>query len=307
MAITHAAALSTRGLRVFVTVDSDATWPAHLPHGTEAVPLLRKRGSLLRSVQRIASSVRPARVHSWGAVLPRCACPSSVTIHDWGPFRDRGINLRSRGIWLSAMLTNIEFADTVHFWSPEVCRATPAMVRNLVRDKVLISRPYVTESRRTSALRSLTLPRGFCLFVGTDTPRKRLDYTAAVCFAAGIPLVAAGRGTERLGATDSILGLGRVGEEALQELYERCDALVMLSAYEGFGLPALEAASYRKPLIVTAETQRVQGLPSALIIPTHASVGLAALLLRRTWLAGLPVPGDVGPERDPALIQWLSA
>src|SRR5690606_30622115 len=44
-----------------------------------------------------------------------------------------------------------------------------------------------------------------------------------------------------LGVGDAIVDLGEVDDAELRRLYDRCEALLFPSLYEGFGLPALEA------------------------------------------------------------------
>jgi glycosyltransferase involved in cell wall biosynthesis len=45
--------------------------------------------------------------------------------------------------------------------------------------------------------------------------------------------------------------LGRVSDEELVEAYRRCDLLVFVSIYEGFGLPILEAQATGRPVITS--------------------------------------------------------
>jgi glycosyltransferase involved in cell wall biosynthesis len=54
-----------------------------------------------------------------------------------------------------------------------------------------------------------------------------------------------------LGIADRVRLSGFVDEAALTDRYAAADAAVFLSEYEGFGLPALEAASRGLPLVVS--------------------------------------------------------
>lgn len=306
VAITHADALSRRGIRVFVTADDDARWPQHLPPDVEVVPLLRTRPALIRSNRRVIAALRPTKIHSWGAFLPMRGCPRSVTVHDWGPFRDVAMSYQSRLTWCLATISNVYSADLVHFFSPELASSAPILISPLIRRKSLISRPLVRIVEPTPATCTLDLPQRFCLFVGTDSDRKRLDFTAAVCAEAGVPLVAAGSGTARLGGAGGLQGLGYVAETTLEELYARCTALIMLSRYEGFGMPALEAAAHGKPLIVSYAVSVTQGLPAALIISDQASISSAAAQLRSFWADFQSVPSHPPAIEESGLVNWLS-
>jgi glycosyltransferase involved in cell wall biosynthesis len=46
---------------------------------------------------------------------------------------------------------------------------------------------------------------------------------------------------EHLGVSDSVVRMGLISEERLQDLYRECTLFVLPSLYEGFGLPLIEA------------------------------------------------------------------
>ncbi len=54
-----------------------------------------------------------------------------------------------------------------------------------------------------------------------------------------------------LNMQDRIIFTGYIPEEQLDELYKTCKGLIMLSFYEGFGIPILEALSWHKPSIAS--------------------------------------------------------
>jgi glycosyltransferase involved in cell wall biosynthesis len=101
----------------------------------------------------------------------------------------------------------------------------------------------------------------YVLFLGRiDLPHKGLDLLLAAYKESGLsmPLVIAGKGTRRderkFAAMARCTGVdirrvGHVTGERKQQLLEGCAFLAMPSRYESFGLVALEAMSYGKPVI----------------------------------------------------------
>lgn len=106
----------------------------------------------------------------------------------------------------------------------------------------------------------------YLLFVGTLEPRKNLPNILRAfqkfCLTnADTDLILVGKKgwgnrqvgdiIEELNLTDRVKQLGYVDDNCLTYLYKNCEILLMPSIYEGFGLPALEALSYKKKVIVT--------------------------------------------------------
>lgn len=113
---------------------------------------------------------------------------------------------------------------------------------------------------------SLNLPthQTAFLFVGTIEPRKNLPLLInAYCGLCSnikkrFPLIIAGsmgwkskevRDLEKLHKDENIYFLYSPSDETLINLYQSCAAVVFPSIYEGFGLPIIEALSYKKCLI----------------------------------------------------------
>src|SRR5262249_1875100 len=110
-----------------------------------------------------------------------------------------------------------------------------------------------------SVLGRLGLQRPFVLAVGTVEPRKNLGLVLdAMALLPGVPLVHCGPAgwnvgglEERLRRTHDVHRLGWVEEPVLATLYRHARAAVFPSIYEGFDLPALDAASLGCPLVVS--------------------------------------------------------
>jgi len=110
----------------------------------------------------------------------------------------------------------------------------------------------------------LGLPARFVLAVGTFDPRKRVELVAEVSRRLradhDVGLVIAGfqgnfagaveRALHDSGISDHTRVLGHVTGEDLAGLYSLTDCLLFASAYEGFGLPPLEAMAAGAPVAV---------------------------------------------------------
>jgi glycosyltransferase involved in cell wall biosynthesis len=72
---------------------------------------------------------------------------------------------------------------------------------------------------------------------------------------------------KRIGVTNQVHAIGRVTESMLPLWYSGAHALLYLSSYEGFGLPVLEAAMCRCPVVAAhaSSIPEVHGYPSFLL------------------------------------------
>ncbi|MEZ5159241.1 MAG: glycosyltransferase family 1 protein [Candidatus Nanopelagicales bacterium] len=95
------------------------------------------------------------------------------------------------------------------------------------------------------------LPNRFVLQVGSTEPRKLSALLIAAARQTSIPVVLAGLGSERLTGR-GVLGLGHVPVADLPSLYAAANIVSYLSAYEGFGLPPLEAAACGAAVMASA-------------------------------------------------------
>jgi glycosyltransferase involved in cell wall biosynthesis len=151
-----------------------------------------------------------------------------------------------------------------------------------------------TTDEPEAALARLGVPRPYLLFVGTLEPRKQVVtlIRAYRQVAPDVPhaLVLAGQDgwlvdeTEReLARTGpgTIVRLGGVDDADLDALYRGADAFAYPSAYEGFGLPVLEAMARGVP-VVTSDTLALSELAAdaALIVPVGEVAELAEAIAR---------------------------
>ncbi|MGD9612316.1 MAG: glycosyltransferase family 4 protein [Kiritimatiellia bacterium] len=133
------------------------------------------------------------------------------------------------------------------------------------------------------------------LYVGRSDPYKNLPGLVAV-FArlvrdggvdarlriAGSPdarYPEAAEAARRLGVADRVEWAGYLDDAALVRAYQDADALALLSRYEGFGLPVLEAMACGTPVVCSdaASLPEVAGAAARLVAPDDVAGAAAAL------------------------------
>ena len=225
--------------------------------------------STVTAQRRFAQWARADRVDVFWSPrhhLPlRLPCPSAVTIHDL--------------VWRAAPETMAPFARFVEraLMGPSISQAARVIcVSQATHDTLIRWRPTAADKAVVVHEAACVSPADadappahpetpFFLFVGTFEPRKNLMrlVRAFLHVQNRIPhqLVLAG-GTGWGGVREAIDGLlaqhrdHRVhiaqpgSDQELAALYSGCDALALVSLYEGFGLPVVEAMAFGKPSIV---------------------------------------------------------
>lgn len=112
----------------------------------------------------------------------------------------------------------------------------------------------------------LSLPERFVLYAGDINYNKNIPNLVKACEIAKIPLVIAGKQALEVEKMDlnhsetshlagvrfrNVVRLGFVPDDELNDLYNLAHCYVQASFYEGFGLPALEAAVCNTPLVAS--------------------------------------------------------
>jgi glycosyltransferase involved in cell wall biosynthesis len=136
----------------------------------------------------------------------------------------------------------------------------------------------------------------FFLTVGTRQPAKNLDgvIRAFAHFAKQydtenhrlIIVGGSGKGddvyqklTSTLGIKDRVEFLGYASDAVLNDLYARCKGHIILSFYEGFGIPVIEALSWRKPSVASnvSSLPEVMGTTGILVNPNNCEEAARAI------------------------------
>jgi glycosyltransferase involved in cell wall biosynthesis len=234
------------------------------------VPRLERRLQVLADPVLVAAGLRRVRPRLYHAVEGgqplRAALPVVVTVHDLIPLLLPGYSWRSR--LLRAPGTRLlRRADAVIVPSratAEDCarhaEVSPERIHVVPHGLSPLYRPAADEA--VAALRHrLGLARPYLLGVGTFEPRKGLPHLVAATRALrhhlDIDLVVAGsQGLFAPAVRSALAPLGPHGRDLgfvtggdLVALYTGAAAFVFPSAYEGFGLPLLEAMGCGTPAV----------------------------------------------------------
>ncbi len=242
-----------------------ATHPARLrPLNRHVRPVLDPL-----QIRRALRAFPPALYHAveYGQPL-RPSLPVVVTVHDLIPFvmpgeypwmrRERALPMRQFRSAEAVVAVSQSTADDLQ----RIAGVDPARL-SVIAEGVSPHRPR--SDAETASLRArLRLPERFVLAVGTFDPRKRIELLAEVVRGLrrhhGVGLVIAGSqgnfagvvasSVARAGLSDHVRLLGHVTDDELGGLYQMSECLLFTSAYEGFGLPPLEAMAAGAPVAV---------------------------------------------------------
>lgn len=205
----------------------------HLPLTMAAIPSVRK----VVTVHDIVWKRHPETMSKSGLLLEKLLFSPSVHIAD-------------------AVITVSKFttSELISEW-PKLRSKTHAIpLQSFISTKAMKKEyPRYTEGQ-------------YILFVGTLEPRKNLDnllkaFQKITRTNHELKLIVVGKNgwgdvkisdmAKELNIEDKVIITGFITDEELLSLYHHCDILAMPSLYEGFGLPALEALSLKRKVVVS--------------------------------------------------------
>ena len=235
--------------------DSTALWLRRLMQHRRERTLTR-----LLSPRSSGPSTKPSYdvYHEAGFYPFSCAkhLPTVFTVHDMSLFRHPEWHPKERvalaNLYFEKRLQLADHIITVsRFTQQELQELLPATSQLPVTITHLGVSP---ESFHPHPALKEKVPDKYYLFVGSNDCRKQVDIAIqAVNENNDLPLLVAGweGWGQPIEPSEKVIPLGYVSEEMLKELYCNAECLIYPSAYEGFGLPILEAMQCGCPVITT--------------------------------------------------------
>ncbi len=250
--------------------------PELVPDGVEPLRLAARSQELRMAVQvpLLLRRLRPALAHFQHALPLHCPPPAVVTVHDLGFARDPSLMpLRHRLVFRTAVPWSARRAARVLAVS-ERTKADLVELYGIPAGKIVVTPNGVDPAFTPS---DNLLQGRYVLFVGAIQERKDPLAALAAARAVGLPLVVVGPEKEpRLAAQLRAGGAdlrGYVEQAQLADLYRGAAALVLLSRFEGFGLPVLEAMACGTPVVATPEPALREVAGDAAIFAEPAALG----------------------------------
>jgi len=227
--------------------------PELVPEGVEAIPLparsqeVRMAVSLPRLLRRLA----PQLAHFQHALPLGYRGRSVVTLHDLHFERDPSVmGLVDRLTFRAVVPRAARKADHVLAVSERTKRDAVELY-GLAAGRITVT-PLAVDPAFTPGDGTHD---GYLLFVGAVQQRKDPLAALDAAQATGLPLVVVGPEKDQALAAElrrrgaDVRGV--VPKAELAELYRRAAAVVLLSRYEGFGIPVLEAMASGTPVVLS--------------------------------------------------------
>jgi glycosyltransferase involved in cell wall biosynthesis len=229
--------------------------PDLVPAGVEpvALPARFQETRMAWSLPRLLRRLRPSLAHFQHALPLGWHGRSVLTLHDLHFERDPDVMGRLDRLTFRAVVPrSARRADRVIAVS-ERTRLDAHELYGIPLDRIAVTPHGVDPAFGPQP----DGPRGYLLFVGAVQARKEPLRALEAARAVGLPLVVAGPEKEpelarRLRAGGADLR-GYVEKDELARLYGGAAALLLLSRYEGFGLPVLEAMACGTPVVVSSD------------------------------------------------------
>ncbi len=202
-----------------------------------------------------------------GHYLPRwCPCPMVMSIMDlsyiYFPEMFKKRDLWQLRRWTASSVKKAKRILTISKFSKNAI----IDYYHLDPKKVVITYPglKMTKNKKKVDLKKYNVEGDFLLYVGTLQPRKNLNKLIEAFSRLSnkdLKLVIVGKKgwlykeifekVKKLNLTKKVIFTGFVPDEHLPAFYQKAQCFVLVSLYEGFGLPALEAMHYGCPVVIS--------------------------------------------------------
>jgi len=215
----------------------------------------------------------------------------AVTIHDPRPFEDRLYWSQSpdevayRAHWQPILMRLVERADVVLTVS-EYSRQRIAEVMGISSERIVIVGNGVEDFFYLNSSVSIEGTDPYIVMVGGLQPRKGhihiMELSRLIKRSnSRLRIRVAGKGDAHCEQEAKMAGnidlLGYISDQELRDLMQRATAFVMLSEYEGFGIPVIEAMASRCPAIVLNRTALPEVAGRAGIVVESAAEAFEAI------------------------------
>ena len=230
----------------------------------------RSIGCVLKAMLKIRQSIKNIKpdviyCHStWAGVLARFPmlligknCRVIYNAHGWAFLRDTAEWKRKIFAGVERLLTNV----TDKIINVSKYEYNTAVKYGINKEKMCVIYSGISANKKPIT-KKITMPsdRINLLFVGRFDPQKGIDWLLMVfpkcprkdihLYVIGDNVVSNGMGIEKKN-TEKVTFLGWVNHDELPAYYEACDAVIMPSRWEAFGLVAIEAMKYGKQVIAS--------------------------------------------------------
>lgn len=206
-------------------------------------------------------------------------CPYALCIHDLNHIQAPGPHHALKILYYSSMLRPAIRAAAVVFSVSEYSAQSVTEWARLSPDRVINISNGISEAFSEHGSRPST-GWPYVLYVGNHKPHKNVDGLLRAFASAGLEadwrLVLSGAADdalsveiERLRLRPRVVFTGPVNDEELAGWYRGARALILVSKYEGFGFPIVEAMACGTPVITsnTASMPEVAGGAALLVNP----------------------------------------
>ena len=214
-----------------------------------------------------------AKIHYPDSMAPLLARNKVIiTVHDLAFKTLKGVFKKRTIIWKRiATLLSLKKADKViaitNFTRSEIENNYPKMKKEKLNLVYNGFNNFSAEEIRSSELSTIiqNIQSKYILTVSTISPRKNIDTLikayAKIHNQVNYKLIIAGgdgwlsdeiyKLVENLKLTNKVIFTGKITDNELKYLYKNTECFIYPSKYEGFGLPPLEALSYKKEIILS--------------------------------------------------------